>query len=319
MRAAARLAAGQRAPGEVLGAAHGAGQHAGAEVHDLRTRGPHDLGAQSFRLLLDAVDGAQPVGDPPHAGPSLLHDGDGPAGQRGVGPVDGAEGDVLLADLFGAGDAQYGDGLALAREAVRGHRGGVLVAQPEAGLGERLADGGGVGADAVFAAVGEEDHGAFGADRQFHAVPLDPAGAGGRQVGALGADAELAERLGDGACGGPHRAAVAVDGEHDRSSVPYDDLVAAGQLGAGGGRDDVVGPDAEVLVGQQVVDVVGEGVQGARGAVDGEPDGLVVRDEGGGAAGEEGDDHGPGQQPAQRFGVCGAAPATAARGAVGAW
>lgn len=57
--------------------------------------------------------------------------------------------------------------------------------------------------------------------------------------------------------------------------------------------------DGQALVGEQLVDVVGEGVQGPRDAVDGEPDGLVVGDEGAGAAGEEGDDEGLRDEPAQ--------------------
>lgn len=147
---------------------------------------------------------------------------------------------------------------------------------------------------------------------------LDAPGAVGGQHGALGPYAELVERAGDGVRRGPHLAALSVDGQDDRAAVPDDDLVTAAEPGAGGGRDEVVGADVEVLGGEQPVDVAGEGVQGARDAVDGEPDRLVVGDEGGGAAGEEGDDQGLRQQPAQRFGALGAASATAARGAVAA-
>lgn len=60
-----------------------------------------------------------------------------------------------------------------------------------------------------------------------------------------------------------------------------------------------MGADGEALVGEELVHVVGEGVQGAGDAVDGEPDRLVVGDEGGGAAGEEGDDEGLRDEPAQ--------------------
>lgn len=318
VRPPAGLALCQRVPGEVVGAAHGGGQLPDAEVHDLRARGAHDLAVQPLRPLFDAVDGAHPVGDPPDSWAPLLDDDHGAAGQAGIGPVDGAEGDGPVADLLGAGDPQHREGLAVVREALRRHRGGVLVAQCQPGLGQGLADGGGVGAEAVRAAVGDDRHRAFGTDRQLQTALPDAPRAGGRHIGAVGPYAELVEGAGDGVGGGPHRAALSVDAQHDRAAVPDDDLVTAAEGGAGGGRDDVVGADVQPFVGQQVVDVGGEGVQGARAAVDGEPDRLVVGDEGGGAAGEEGDDQGPRQQLAQRFGAFGAASATAARGAVAA-
>ncbi|GHI23430.1 hypothetical protein Shyd_48010 [Streptomyces hydrogenans] len=92
---------------------------------------------------------------------------------------------------------------------------------------------------------------------------------------------------------------VAVEGEGDRSAVAEDDLVAAGQRLAGGRRDQVVLADLQALVGEELPHVVGEGVQGARDAVDGEPHGLVVGDEGAGAAGQEGDDEGLRHEPPQ--------------------
>ncbi|GAA3059505.1 hypothetical protein GCM10020000_48030 [Streptomyces olivoverticillatus] len=78
------------------------------------------------------------------------------------------------------------------------------------------------------------------------------------------------------------------------------------------GGDDVVLADGHALVGQQLADVVGEGVQGAGLAVDAELDGLVAGDEGGGAAREEGHDEGLRQQAAQRLGPLPGAGAPAA-------
>lgn len=78
-----------------------------------------------------------------------------------------------------AADAFDGDRLAFAGEAVGVDGGGVEAAQRDAGVVQRLCDGGGVGADGPFAAVDEEGHLAFGADVQFQPVPPDGLAAGG--------------------------------------------------------------------------------------------------------------------------------------------
>nr|EIF90253.1 hypothetical protein [Streptomyces tsukubensis NRRL18488] len=66
--------------------------------------------------------------------------------------------------------------------------------------------------------------------------------------------------------------------------------------------------DGHPLGFEQLPDVVGEGVQGARYAVDREADGLVADEEGGGAAREEDDDEGLREQLPQQLGPGGAGP-----------
>ncbi|GAA2935560.1 hypothetical protein GCM10020221_34180 [Streptomyces thioluteus] len=78
---------------------------------------------------------------------------------------------------------------------------------------------------------------ALGADVQVQAAAGDGRGAGGGEVGALGADAELAQGAVHGPGRGPHLAALAVEGEGDRAAVADDDAVAGGQVVvAGRGR-----------------------------------------------------------------------------------
>lgn len=120
----------------------------------------------------------------------------------------------------------------------------------------------------------------------------------------------------DGAGGGPHLALLPVEGQVQGAAVADDDLLAVVEGFAGGGGDEVVGADAEAFGGEQFADVVGEGVEGARDAVHGEPYGLVGGDERRGAAREEGDDeglrHDPPPVPAEGLDGCAAAPGTAA-------
>ncbi len=180
------------------------------------------------------------------------------------------------------------------REARGGDGGGVLAVQGDARLGEGLANGGGVGAQGAFLAVGHEGHGAFGADGEGQAGAGDPGGAGRGEVRPLGPDPELAQRPGHGVGGRPDPVADAVEGEGDGPPVLDDHLVAVAGAGAGGRGDAVVRADGDALLLQQLGDVVREGVQGPGRAVDLQADGLVVGDERGGAAGQEGDDQGPG-------------------------
>ncbi|CAO0828516.1 hypothetical protein SMICM17S_02548 [Streptomyces microflavus] len=110
---------------------------------------------------------------------------------------------------------------------------------------------------------------------------------------------------------------VTVEREVEGAAVADDDLVAVVEPGAGGRGDDVVGADADALVRQELGDVVGEGVQGAGRAVDVEPYRLVVGDERGGAAGQEGDDESLGDEPPQGVGVPGERTAAALGGPPG--
>jgi hypothetical protein len=221
------------------------------------------------------------------------------AEQRGVLGAPYQEGDRLLPDLPGAGDPQDGDRLAVAREAAGRDGRGVLAAQDDPGLLDGLAHGRRVGADGAGPAVGHDRQGAFGTDVQRQSPAPDGPGARDGEVRALGPHPELSERLLHGVGRRPHLARPAVQHEADGAAVPHGDLVAVVEGGAGGGRHHVVRADPQALLREQFAHVVGEGVQGAGLAVDGQLDRLVLGDEGRGAAREERDDQRLGQQGEQ--------------------
>ncbi len=298
---AAGLAAGQGVPVQMVGAAHRGRHLPGAHPDDPRRRLAHHHGLHVPGPEPHAVDRAQLVGDPPQTGPARLGHHFRPLGQGGVLAPHGGERDRLLADPLGVGDAQHRDRLAVAREGVQGDGGGVLAAQRDARLRQRPADGRGVGADGVLASVGDEGHTPLGAHRQRQPVASDPSVARHRQVRALRADPEPAQRLRHGGGGGPHALPAAVQGEDEGTAEAHGDPVAVGERLAGSGGDRVVPADPHALLGEQFGDVVREGVQGARAALHRQLDGLVAGDEGGGAAREEGDHERLGHQAAQRL------------------
>ena len=135
------------------------------------------------------------------------------------------------------------------------------------------------------------------------------------QMRALGAHPQLAQRALDGVGGGPHAAALTVQGEDDGPPVADGDLVAVGEGAAGRGGDDVVFADPYVLVSQQFPDIARVGVQVVGVAVDAEPHRLVLGHEDGGTTGQRGDHQRLGQQPPHR--VTGACEAPAPGGSAG--
>lgn len=213
-----------------------------------------------------------------------------------VGPV----GDGLLVDLLGAADPHHGDGLAVTGEGDGVDGGGVLAVEGDPGLPHGLADGGGVRTDGALAAVDEEGEGALGAYVQVEAVAADGLAAGGGEIGAVGPHPELAQGLVHGAGGGPDAAAAAVQGQGHGPAEADGDLVAVVEVVVRAGGDDVVFADLDALLGEQLVHVVGEGVQHARLTVHAEADGLVVDQEGARPARQEGQHQGARQQLAQR-------------------
>lgn len=290
-------------PGGRCGALPGAG------AHDAADRQVDQLLGGPARFLPDSVDGPDRVRDPAHpvaAGP--LDDLGAPEQLGVLAPFDGVR-DRLVAHLAGVGDPHDGDRPAVAREARGVDGGGVVAVQGDARLGEGLVDGGRVGAQGAFLAVGHEGHGAFGADGEGQAGAGDPCGGGGGEVRPLDPDPEGAQGSRHGVGGRPDLAADAVEGEGERPPVVDDDLVAVVEARAGGRGDDVVRADGDALLRQEPGDVVSEGVQGPGRAVDLQPDGLVVGDERGGAAGQEGDDEGLRDETPQALGVCDERPA----------
>ncbi len=270
----------------------------GADLHQLRAGCAHHLGADAARLLPDAVDGAHGVGHAAQAGLSRLFD-DLRAAEQGrvLGPLY-LERDRLVADLLAAGDPQHRDGLPVAREASLRDRRGVLAAQGDAGLLDRVPHGRRVGADGAGPAVRHDGDRALGPHVQREALTADPPGTRGGDVRALLAHPQLSERPGHRARRRPHHTPVAVEGQPYGPGVAHGDLVATGDLLVRSGRDHVVGADLDAFLGQQLGDVVGEGVQRAGLAVHAQLDRLVLGDERRGAARQEGDDQGLGKQPA---------------------